>query len=203
MVSVRRAPGICPLPVRREVANLHVSDHALATPSHWQLLYRMHPEGGDQAYDAADQEKPANQDRDGDGRNHWHHDGQHAKHDQNDALYEEQHPVVANRSRNRLPEPINATGVHRHVRSPERRSAYAGTPTCTFQYTRPEVPAPLRRTQSRASCDYAKGRCLGVPSGGLPGLAWRAAQGVPATLLPGPRTGPSESEESSMGHVAR
>ena len=41
MVSVRRAPEICPLPVRREVPNLHVSDHALATPSHWQLLYRM------------------------------------------------------------------------------------------------------------------------------------------------------------------
>jgi hypothetical protein len=32
---------ICPLRVRREVANLHVFNHALAKRSHWQLLHRM------------------------------------------------------------------------------------------------------------------------------------------------------------------
>jgi hypothetical protein len=29
------------LRVRREIANLHVLDHALAKRCHWQLLYRM------------------------------------------------------------------------------------------------------------------------------------------------------------------
>ena len=77
-----------------------------------------HHEGGDQAYDAADEEQPAEQDRDRDRRNHRHQDGQHAEDDQNDALNEEQHPVFADGLGKRLLESIDAAGIHGHATPP-------------------------------------------------------------------------------------
>ncbi len=71
---------------------------------------------GDQAGDATDQEKPAEENGDCDGRERRHDNGEHAKDDEHDALDQKQLPMLAKGLRHRLLQRIAVARIHRHVK---------------------------------------------------------------------------------------
>src|SRR5205807_4555978 len=84
------------------------------------------PEGGDEAHDSADEEQPAQEDRDREGGERRDHDRQKAQHDEDDSLHQEQDPVLVDRLRKRALQPAGVARIRRHVRSPRWWCAYAG-----------------------------------------------------------------------------
>src|SRR5712691_12654792 len=78
------------------------------------------PERGDQAHDPADEEKPAEDDGDGDAGRHRNQDGQDAENEQDYALDKEQDPMLANGLRDRALQ-LSDVARTRHVRSPSLR----------------------------------------------------------------------------------
>src|SRR5262245_12820733 len=97
------------------------------------------PERGDQPHDAADEEQPAEEQRERDGGERRDYDRQYAQHNQDDSFDQEQNPMLAYGLRKRALQLIDLARIRRHVRPPsllrlrrkfqhERASQYNGSP---------------------------------------------------------------------------
>jgi hypothetical protein len=70
------------------------------------------PERRHQAHDSADEEEPAQENGDGDGGKRRDYDRQHAQHDEDDSLDQEQNPMLVNRLCQRALQLVGVARVH-------------------------------------------------------------------------------------------
>ncbi len=103
-------------------------------------------EGRRKAHDAAEQEQPADHQRDGDGGERRDHDGEDAEDDEDDALDQEQLPMLLDRLGERFLQLADVARICRHVGSPQTVWCLRRTPIRTAILYRLESPGatPLR-----------------------------------------------------------